>query len=137
MLYIEQAVVDELINYVEPFPDERCGFLFGVENLEDRMITKVVAARNVTAGDSRRMFEIGAKDYLEAERTAVAENLSLIGIYHSHPGHAAMPSETDRQAAQPYFSYIILSVLEGKFDNMRSWRLNHHHQFEEEIINHS
>ena len=137
MLYIEQDVVNELIASVEPFPDERCGFLLGLENSEDRMITRALAAKNVTKGDAQRLFEIGAKEYLDAERTAFENNLSLLGIYHSHPNHPAIPSETDRRAAQPYFSYVILSVRQQKVESIRSWRLNHHHEFEEETITQS
>ena len=32
-------------------------------------------------------------------------HLKLLGVYHSHIGYPATPSEYDRVAAQPYFSY--------------------------------
>ena len=49
--------------------------------------------------------------------------------------HPAIPSEYDPVAAQPYFSYIIISVLNNNTTHMRSWRLNDQFQFEEEEIN--
>jgi proteasome lid subunit RPN8/RPN11 len=55
-----------------------------------------------------------------------------LGIYHSHPNHPAIPSEQDRIAAQPYFSYVIISVMNDHIDHIRSWRLNDSSQFEEE-----
>jgi proteasome lid subunit RPN8/RPN11 len=58
----------------------------------------------------------------------------MLGIYHSHPNHPAIPSERDRLAAQPYFSYVIISVMKGKTDQIRSWRLNETSHFEEENI---
>jgi proteasome lid subunit RPN8/RPN11 len=60
--------------------------------------------------------------------------LALLGIYHSHPNHPAIPSEHDRVAAQPWFSYVIISVLERKIGPVRSWRLNEETQFEEETV---
>jgi proteasome lid subunit RPN8/RPN11 len=67
-----------------------------------------------------------------AEKFAVENDVQLLGIYHSHPNHPAIPSEHDRVAALPYFSYVILSVKDGSIDHIRSWRLNDVSQFEEE-----
>jgi proteasome lid subunit RPN8/RPN11 len=57
-----------------------------------------------------------------------------LGIYHSHPKHPAIPSETDRLAAQPFFSYVIISVIDKDTIDLRSWLLNDERQFEEEKI---
>jgi len=57
-----------------------------------------------------------------------------VGIFHSHPDHPDKASETDRQAAWPGFSYVIMSIQKGKFASMRSWVLNAQEQFDEETI---
>jgi len=119
---------------VNTFPDECCGFLFGIEKGNDRFITDILIVNNAKEGDKKRRFEISAKDYLKAERYADENGLQLLGIYHSHPNHPAIPSEHDRVAAQPWFSYVIVSVLEKKLGRIRSWRLNEEQQFEEEQI---
>jgi len=119
---------------VNTFPDECCGFLFGIEKGNDRFITDILIVNNAKEGDKKRRFEISAKDYLKAERYADENGLQLLGIYHSHPNHPAIPSEHDRIAAQPWFSYVIVSVLEKKLGRIRSWRLNEEQQFEEEQI---
>ena len=117
------------------FPEECCGFLYGIENSDDtRIISKIREVDNSKTGDKRRRFEITAKDYMLAERFAMENKIQLLGIYHSHPNHPAIPSEHDRIAAQPYFSYIIVSVMQGNTDFIRSWRLNDFSQFEEEIF---
>lgn len=134
-MYIEKSLLSEMIANVESFPEERCGFLFGHKTLEDRTITKTMVAENVTQGDKHLRFEIAPKDYLSAENFAEKNDLYLLGIYHSHPNQAAVPSELDRWAAQPDFSYIIISVIRQKFAEIRSWRLNNAFQFEEEKIN--
>lgn len=121
-----------MIGYVEPYSEERCGFLFGYESTEDRTLTRVMTAKNVTKGDKHRNFEISPKDYLNAEDYAVRNKLLLLGIYHSHPNHPAVPSASDREAAQPYFSYVIISVIYKKFSAIRSWKLDDNLQFVEE-----
>lgn len=119
---------------IQTFPDECCGFLYGSETGDDRLILEVQAVDNSKDGDKRRRFEIKALDYLRAERYAEANNLQLLGVYHSHPDHPSVPSEHDRVAAQPYFSYVIVSILAGKYNTLQSWRLNEDSQFEEETI---
>ena len=128
----------ELMNKdgLNSFPDECCGFFFGEEDsLGNRRITDVLVVNNAKEGDKRRRFEISAKDYLKGEQYALEKGLQFLGVYHSHPNHPAIPSEHDRIAAQPYFSYIIISVLSNQTTHMRSWRLNDSFQFEEEAIN--
>jgi proteasome lid subunit RPN8/RPN11 len=135
MLIIHATAKEELLaDAANAFPDECCGFFFGEEAGDDRIITVVRPVINAKEGDKRRRFEISAKDYLAAEQFADTNQLQLLGVYHSHPNHPAAPSEHDRVAAQPWFSYIIVSVLEGKTDAVRSWRLNEEQQFEEETI---
>jgi proteasome lid subunit RPN8/RPN11 len=120
---------------VGSFPYECCGFFFGTENEKGhRAVTHVLVVNNAKEGDKRRRFEISAKDYLRAEQFADENDLQLMGVYHSHPNHPAMPSETDRLSAQPYFSYIIISVYDQEVKDIRSWRLNCAFQFDEEQI---
>jgi proteasome lid subunit RPN8/RPN11 len=117
------------------FPDECCGFLFGYEQADGtRTITKIRAVDNAKPGDKKRRFEISPRDYMQAEKSALENDVELLGIYHSHPNHPAIPSEHDREAAQPWFSYIIISVMQGQFDQIRSWKLNEDSQFQEEYI---
>ncbi len=135
MLILHEIVMTEMIaDALTAFPDECCGFLFGEEEEEERIITAMQVVTNAKEGDKTRRFEIAPKDYLEAERFAALHDLTLLGIYHSHPNHPAIPSEHDRVAAQPYFSYVIVSVVNDQLADTRSWRLNDEQQFEEEII---
>ncbi|HEX4851712.1 MAG TPA: M67 family metallopeptidase [Puia sp.] len=136
MIFIEtdahQRMVEDAVNN---FPDECCGFMLGEEDPEEnRIISEILVVDNSKEGDKSRRFEISSKDYLRAEQFAIDRNLSLLGIYHSHPNHPAIPSEHDRKAAQPFFSYVILSVLNNEFVSLRSWRLNEDEQFEEENV---
>lgn len=126
-----QTMLSDALN---TYPDECCGFFFGTEHEGVKKITDCVVVNNAKEGDKRRRFVITAKDYMLAERFADENNLQLLGVYHSHPDHTAIPSEHDRIAAQPFFSYIIISVMQGKEAETKSWILNDEQQFEEESI---
>ncbi len=135
MLIIETAAKSAMIaDALKSFPNECCGFMFGFEEGSLRTITTSVEVNNAKEGDQRRRFEISAIDYMRAEKYADENNLILLGIYHSHPNHPAIPSEHDRIAAQGYFSYVIISIMESKFSSILSWQLNDVSQFEEEKI---
>ncbi len=113
------------------FPNECCGFLFGKEG-SPRRITLARPAKNIQQGDQRRRFLIDPRDYMAAERFAIAENLDFLGIYHSHPNHPADASVHDRKQAAPFFSYVIISVMDGKPETVLSWRLSDDGTFMEE-----
>jgi proteasome lid subunit RPN8/RPN11 len=136
MIAIDPVAKKSMIeDALHAFPDECCGFLFGNEDENgDRTVTDILVVNNAKEGDKRRRFEIAPLDYLNAEQYAEENKLLLLGVYHSHPNHPAIPSEHDRVAAQPYFSYIIISVLDQKIGPIRSWRLNDDFQFEEENV---
>jgi proteasome lid subunit RPN8/RPN11 len=134
MIVLETDVQKIIVqDAVEAFPDECCGFVFGQEDSNGRRyITQARVVKNVKEGDKRRRFEIAPQDYLDAEKYAEEQKIELLGVYHSHPNHPAVPSEHDRAAAQPFFSYLIISVNDKIPGPIRSWRLNDDWQFEEE-----
>jgi proteasome lid subunit RPN8/RPN11 len=118
---------------ISTYPDECCGFMYGTEDAGgNRIIIQALPVYNSAAENRKRRFEISAKDYLKAEQHALDNDLQLLGVYHSHPDHPAQPSEHDRVAAQPWFSYVIISVSEYGIKNSRSWVLNEDFRFSEE-----
>jgi proteasome lid subunit RPN8/RPN11 len=114
------------------YPHECCGFLFGKETDEYRIITHALPVVNSQQENKNRRFEIASTDYMKAEQFADENQLTLLGVYHSHPDHPAIPSEHDLKQALPFFSYIIVSVRKGHLDKMLSWRLNDKGKFAEE-----
>ena len=133
-LKIYPLVIETIENHaLETYPEECCGFLYGTEG-DVREISHAGKATNIKSENKRKRFEIDPLEYLQAEKYAMANNLELLGIYHSHPDHPAVPSEHDLKQAAGYFSYIIVSVRKNKINNIRSWQLNDQHEFEEEEI---
>ena len=135
MIHIEDEALEGMFEEaLHGFPFECCGFLLGIEENDNRSIKLIKRVTNISKEDQRRRFSISSTDYLQAENYADENNLSLLGIYHSHPDYPAVPSETDRLSAQPYFSYLIISIINKKISHVRSWRLNDQNQFDEELI---
>ena len=130
---IDNERLKELVALVEGTHEERCGFLLGHDD-GTRVVTTIIPATNVAGANKHIRYEIDPLEYLRAEQFAASRDQELLGIYHSHPNTAAIPSETDRQEAQPHFSYVILSLQNNRFDSIRSWRLNHSNQFDEETV---
>ncbi len=129
----EQIMNDDA---VKAFPDECCGFMFGSEDAAgNRVVTQALPINNSAVENRKRRFEIAPKDFMKGERYADENGVQFLGIYHSHPNHPAIPSEHDRVAAQPFFSYVIISVRDGVVDHTRSWLLNDSFQFDEESYN--
>jgi proteasome lid subunit RPN8/RPN11 len=133
MLYLEPSIVAPLNAAVEKSTDECCGFLLGTDMERARIVSAILEVEN-EALDRRRTFRISSRNYLKAETFASCNNLQLLGIYHSHPNAPAIPSEFDRVAAHPYFSYLIFSVINQKVAGMRSWNLTETSQFKEETL---
>jgi proteasome lid subunit RPN8/RPN11 len=57
MIVIEQKPLDIMYkDALQSFPDECCGFFFGKEVDEERMITDVLMVNNYKEGDKIRRF---------------------------------------------------------------------------------
>ena len=133
MLVVSNDLIEQINKHVEEaYPEEGAGFLIGVEG----EVKEILALPNAREDEARHnRFLITPEEYLKAELTADKLGLSLIGVFHSHPDCPNIPSEYDREWAQPFFSYVITRVDEGKAVNSRSWRLiEDRSKYEEEEI---
>jgi len=115
---------------VETYPHECCGALLGRDAPKDaatpgpREVVDLFPLINRRDDSPRNRFSVAPLDVIEADRAAQARELEVVGWYHSHPDHPAMPSEYDREHAWPWYSYIIVSVHQGVPQELTSWRLN-------------
>lgn len=118
------------------FPEECCGTMLGHDRDDGvREITSVIAIENTKDENRKRRYLIEPTALLAAEKTARAEGLDVLGIYHSHPNHPSQASEFDRDHAMPFWSYLIISCMEGKTASVQSWRLrDDRSQFDEETL---
>ena len=108
---------------METYPHECCGAILGREENGSRETHALLPLANRRDDSPRNRFSVTAEDVRDAEKTARAQGLEVIGWYHSHPDHPARPSDYDRDHAWPWYSYIIVSVHTGVPQDMTSWRL--------------
>lgn len=130
MIKIEERLLEKIKRHAESdYPQECCGLLIG--RIEDEGRTRVVLETYPVAnswGESdtinRRMM-ITPQDYMRAERSFIKAGLGVVGNYHSHPEHPAVPSAFDLEnlAPWPTMSYMVVSVIEGSALDVRSWEL--------------
>ncbi|GAC1493677.1 MAG: M67 family metallopeptidase [Chamaesiphon sp.] len=133
------------------YPDECCGIMLGQITDDGKKLVEIWQAENVWSAETadlyleaeavlakRRRYAIAPLAMLKAQREARDQHLDIIGIYHSHPNYPAVPSEFDRSCAWSQYSYVIVSVEQGKACELRSWSLDNAHQFQpEEMTNDS
>jgi proteasome lid subunit RPN8/RPN11 len=158
MISLAAGARDAIIKEGEAaYPNECCGFIIGRDSGGDssggsdssdgtrgqslrpggvRTGERVLPVRNAReSAAAYNRFEITAVDFLRAEREAAAGGGVVVGVYHSHPDHPAAPSDYDLEHALPYYSYVIVSVGEGKAERLTSWRLeNDRSRFDEEEL---
>jgi len=128
-----EAMVQMTIIGEKGFPYEVCGLMFGKAG-DNRVVTEVFECGNLNKLKPETRYDMDPKDYMKGEVLARQKGLDVIGIFHSHPDHPDKASETDRQAAWPGFSYVIMSIQNGKFASMKSWVLDNQDQFQEETL---
>jgi len=119
------------------YPNECCGILIGEIDGEGVKTVKYTEAIRNAREDKEQYhrFLITPEDMMQAEQTARKRKEDVIGFYHSHPDHPALPSDYDKEHALPFYSYIIVSVMQNKSGELTSWELTaDRKQFESEKI---
>lgn len=126
---IPKAVADGIKRHVEAgYPNEVCGLLIGRGSTAEAFME----AKNLNVERARDRYELDPLSFKNADEFARSRGLEIIGIYHSHPDHPPLPSETDRTRAWHGWIYLIVSVESGKVSGERAWRLSEAgSQFEE------
>jgi proteasome lid subunit RPN8/RPN11 len=107
----------------ETYPEECCGGLLGRRG-EPARVSHVERIDNVRDAERGRRYEVSAKDYLRHERLAGEQGVELLGFYHSHPDHPAVPSAYDREHAFPFFHYLVCAVASGLPGEVTAWVLS-------------
>ena len=111
------------------YPRECCGLLVGrIESGgRTRVVVETCAVANSWAENEAQdhRMRIMPQDYMRAERSFAGRGLGVVGNYHSHPEHPAVPSQFDLEhlAPWPTMSYIVVSVRAGRATELRSWEL--------------
>ncbi|HEY9167592.1 MAG TPA: M67 family metallopeptidase [Candidatus Kryptonia bacterium] len=125
MIRLKKDQVRQIYRHVErTYPEEGCGFMLGENSGESQTVRRVFEINNSQDENRKRRFLITPEQYMQAERIAAEHRMDLLGFYHSHPDHPAIPSAFDTEHALPLFAYLIVSLAEGKSKTMSGWRLS-------------
>ena len=95
--------------------------MLGKVDGDTKLVTEAVAIENAFAGEQDERYEIRPEDLIAAEKAARARGLDLMGIFHSHPDCDAYFSKTDLENSCPWYSFVVLSIKNGKFDHANSF----------------
>ena len=106
------------------YPAECCGALAGrVEAGVVKEVVRLAPAVNRRTDDPHR-YLIAPDDLRRLEADLAREGLAIVGYYHSHPDHPAVPSAYDTEHAWPWYSYLIVRVERGRGLEAASWTLD-------------
>ena len=122
MIVIQTKPWQAMILHAERvYPNECCGAMLGHQQGERKIVTEAIPLENSSQREQREHYEIKPEDLLAADRAARQRGLDLIGIFHSHPDCDAYFSETDLKNSCPWYSFVVLSIKNGKFDHGNSF----------------
>jgi proteasome lid subunit RPN8/RPN11 len=119
------------------YPYECCGLLLGqFANTGLKICNEIYPISNAREEAAQRnRFLIRPEELLRGEQHAAAKGLDIVGFYHSHPDHPAVPSTYDLEHAWPAYSYIVIAIKSGRTGELRSWELQTDRtRFDEEEI---
>lgn len=138
----------------ETYPNECCGFLVGTMSDSGNLLNALykaenewvdrepgVGAESSSGGTSakpesrRNRYLITPQQWKKGDDYARSLGSGIIGYYHSHPDHPAVPSGFDLDhSCWPGESYIIVSVQKGRATDVNSYTKPDYSKFEKEEI---
>ena len=126
MIQLSENHRTEIVAHTErDYPYECCGLLLGSFAAGGlKVVAEVYPISNAREEQAKRnRFLIRPEELLRGERYAETKALEIVGFYHSHPDHPAVPSQYDLEHAWPLYSYVVLSVNAGAAHDLRSWEM--------------
>lgn len=121
-LRLSGALIEEIRDQGEKaYPAECCGVLAGIAGVA-KDVSRLVPMTNRRTDDPHR-YLIAPDDLRRVEAELRTTGLEVLGYYHSHPDHPAVPSAFDTEHAWPWYSYIIVRVERGRAAELTSWVL--------------
>jgi proteasome lid subunit RPN8/RPN11 len=122
MIEIERKPWHAMLLHAErTYPNECCGAMLGRITGAKKIVTEVLPLDNAFTGEKRHRYELRPQDLLAADRAARARGLDLVGIFHSHPDCNAYFSQADLKNSCPWYSFVVLSITNGRFDHANSY----------------
>lgn len=137
MIEITKNHIEQIKEHAQKdYPHECCGILLGKFENGEKTVSEVLEISNEKEEENRHnRYLIPSSKILQTELYAIKNGLDIVGFYHSHPDHSAVPSDYDVEHALPVYSYLIVSVRDTKaVDFTVSVLSNDRTKFEKELI---
>lgn len=103
------------------YPSECVGAMLGKTDSGDKSVSLAMPLENSAEGSQAAFYELSNDSLLAADKAARQMGLDMIGLYHSHPDADAYFSETDLKNSCPWYSFVVLSIKQGRYDHANSW----------------
>ncbi len=125
MIAITRSLLATICHSAEAaYPDECCGLLVGREDRAGGIEVSRIAPSANLAADRRHRFEVDPALYLTLKRASPGAAERLVGLYHSHPDGAAVPSAHDAAAAwEAGWIWLIVPVRRRRAGAPAAYRL--------------
>ena len=95
-IILNQEQIDTLIEHsIKSHPNESCAMLLGTYNDQQWNVKEVFLTNNMEQSETN--FTISPEELLYGHKLAEEKQLELVGVFHSHPNSAALPSNTDKK----------------------------------------
>lgn len=110
MLYIKKSDYEKMLEHARAgLPEEACGLIAGTVDGDKKYVEKIYLLTNID--HSNEHFSMDPKEQLAAVKDARANQLVMLGNFHSHPESPSRPSEEDKRLAyDSTANYLILSL---------------------------
>ncbi|MCY4539462.1 MAG: M67 family metallopeptidase [Chloroflexi bacterium] len=112
---VARAIVDDARAQV---PNEACGLIAG----DGKTIQSAIPLSNV-ASSKRSSFSFAPNEQLGALKRLDAKNLVWMGVYHSHPDSAAIPSMADVEGVGDHGLLQLIVSLKNSKPELQLWRI--------------
>ena len=126
---VPRQMLEEMIAHArEEAPNECCGMVGGADG------SATTVYRSINAEASPLRYSLDASDQFRIMQEIEKRGEELVGIYHSHTGSAAYPSQTDvNLAAYPDAVYVIVSLEDPQNHEVRGFWIRDGHIEEAEL----
>lgn len=99
-------------------PNECCGLLVGQPDRVD----EIVRCTNLDSSPVR--YRLDPQQHIDANKRLRHTDRSVVGVYHSHPRSAAVPSPHDiAEAHYPGFAWIVISLADPLAPDVRAYTI--------------
>lgn len=112
---VAKIILDDALAQI---PNEACGLIAG----DGKTIQSAIPLSNV-ASNKQSSFSFAPNEQLRALKSLDDENLVWMGVYHSHPNSAAIPSSADLEGASDCGLLQLIVSLQNSQAEFQLWRV--------------